>query len=35
MIQSPQKYYINKQQNKAGVIENDYTCKTDSAEMLI
>lgn len=35
MIQSPQKFFINKNQNKLGVIDNEYTNKADSAEMLI
>jgi hypothetical protein len=33
MIQSPQKYFINKQAIKT--VDNDYSCKTDGAEMLI
>lgn len=35
MIQSPQKFFINKNQNKMGVIDNEYTNKGDNADIMI
>ena len=35
MIQSPQKFFLNKQQNKIENNDNDYICKTDNTESLI
>lgn len=35
MIQSPQKYYLNKQAVKPATGDNDYTCKAEGPELMI